>query len=115
MRHGRIGPSLTSDITYLPTGQGWVYLCAFRDGCSRRVICWAMAEHLRTGLVSDALNMAVAFRRDRPARVIFHADRGTQFTSTQMAQYADLHGLACSLGRTGVFWDNAQQESYWSA
>ena len=95
----------TSDITYLTTGQGWIYLCAVRDGCSRRVIGWAMADHMRTELVTDALNMAVAFRGARPAKVIFHADRGTQFASAQMAEYADLHGLACSVGRTGVCWD----------
>ncbi len=96
----------TSDITYLATGQGWVYLCAVRDGCSRRVIGWAVADHLRTSLVTDALNMAVAFRDQRPPTVIFHADRGCQFTSTQMAEYADLHGLAGSVGPTGVCWDN---------
>ncbi len=69
----------TSDITYLPTGQGWVYLCAVRDGCSRRVIGWAMADHMRTELVTAALNMAVAFRGQRPPKVVFHADRGTQY------------------------------------
>jgi len=51
-----------------------VYLCAVRDGCSRRVIGWAMADHMRTELVTDAFTMAIAFRSDRPARVIFHAD-----------------------------------------
>ena len=112
---GELDRVWTSDITYLPTGQGWVYLCAVRDGCSRRVIGWAMADHMRTELVTDALNMAVAFRGDRPPKVVFHADRGTQFTSTQMAEYAELHGLACSVGRTGVCWDNAQQESYWAS
>ena len=74
-----------------------------------------MADHLRTSLVTDALNMAVAFRDQRPPTVIFHADRGCQFTSTQMAEYADLHGLACSVGRTALCWDNAQQESYWAS
>lgn len=112
---GELDRVWTSDITYLPTGQGWVYLCAVRDGCSRRVIGWAMADHMRTELVIEALNMAVAFRGDRPPKVVFHADRGTQFTSTQMAEYAQLHGLACSVGRTGVCWDNAQQESYWAS
>ena len=105
----------TSDITYLPTGQGWVYLCAVRDGCSRRVIGWAMADHMRTELVTAASNMAVAFRGQRPPRVIFHADRGTQYTSAETAGYAAAHGLACSVGRTGVCWDNAQQESYWAS
>src|SRR6195952_3720071 len=95
--------------------EGWAFLCAVRDGCFRRVIGWAMADHMRTELVTGALDMAVAFRGDRPPKVVFHADRGTQFTSTQMAEYADLHGLACSVGRTGVCWDNAQQESYWAS
>lgn len=111
---GQLDRVWTSDITYLATGQGWVYLCVVRDGCSRRVIGWAMADHMRADLVTDALRMAVAFRSNRPSRVIFHADRGTQFTSEQLARYADAHGLACSVGRTGVCWDNAQQESYWS-
>jgi transposase InsO family protein len=112
---GHLDRVWTSDITYLATGQGWLYLCAVRDGCSRRVIGWAMADHMRTELVTAALNMAVSFRGQRPASVVFHADRGTQYTSTEMADYAGAHGLACSVGRTGVCWDNAQQESYWSS
>ena len=59
--------------------------------------------------------MAVVFRGQRPPKVVFHADRGTQYTSTEMAEYAAAHGLACSVGRTGVCWDNAQQESYWAS
>ncbi|MCW2527501.1 MAG: Integrase, catalytic region, partial [Pseudonocardiales bacterium] len=90
-------------------------LCAVRDGCSRRVIGWAMADHMRTELVTAALAMAVAFRGQRPPSVVFHADRGTQYTSSEMTDYAAAHGLACSVGRTGVCWDNAQQESYWSS
>jgi len=112
---GQLDRVWTSDITYLPTGQGWVYLCAVRDGCSRRVIGWVMADHMRTELVTAALNMAVAFRGQRPPKVVFHADRGTQYTSKEMAEYAAAHGLACSVGRTGVCWDNAQQESYWAS
>ena len=66
----------TSDITYLRTGQGWLYLCAVRDGCSRRVIGWAIDEHMHTDLVTAALAMAVAMRGDLAAQVILHADRG---------------------------------------
>ena len=64
----------TSDITYLATGQGWLYLCAVRDGCSRRVVGWAVEDHLRTDLVEQALTRAVMLRGSLPAKVIFHAD-----------------------------------------
>lgn len=104
----------TSDITYLRTGEGWLYLCAVRDGCSRRVIGWAIDEHMRTDLVEAALAMAVAMRGELAEPVAFHADRGCQFTSAQLARFARDHNLARSVGRTGVCWDNAQQESFWA-
>lgn len=91
----------TSDITYLRTGQGWLYLCAVRDGCSRRVIGWAIDEHLRTDLVESALSMAVALRGELAEQVIFHADRGCQYTSAQLARFAHRHNMARSVGRTG--------------
>jgi len=104
----------TSDITYLRTGQGWLYLCAVRDGCSRRVIGWAIDDHLRADLVESALSMAVVMRGELAATVIFHADRGCQYTSAQLARFADRHNLARSVGRTGVCWDNAAAESFWA-
>lgn len=104
----------TSDITYLSTAQGWLYLCAVRDGCSRRVLGWAIADHMRTELVETALRRAVSLRGRDVAGVIFHADRGSQYTSTQIAQVAGDLGVRVSTGRTGVCWDNAQQESFWS-
>lgn len=107
----------TSDITYLRTGQGWLYLCAVRDGCSRRVIGYAFSESLHTDLVENALRNAHTFRDPATgptARVIFHADRGCQYTSTQMAAVAAELNVRSSVGRTGVCWDNAQQESFWS-
>jgi transposase InsO family protein len=64
----------TSDITYLGTGEGWLYLCAVRDGCSRRVIGWAIDEYLHTDLVQAALEMAVAMRGELAEQVILHAD-----------------------------------------
>ncbi|MGW3484008.1 IS3 family transposase [Rhodococcus indonesiensis] len=111
---GELDRVWTSDITYLRTGEGWLYLCAVRDGCSRRVIGWAIAEHMHTDLVEAALAMAVAMRGQRPERVIFHADRGSQYTSGQLARFARAHDLAQSVGRTGVCWDNAQAESFWA-
>jgi putative transposase len=107
----------TSDITYLATGQGWLYLCAVRDGCSRRVLGYAFSGSLHTDVVEDALRRAVAFRAPgtgTTAGVIFHADRGCQYTSAQLARVADDLDVRLSVGRTGVCYDNAQQESFWS-
>jgi transposase InsO family protein len=104
----------TSDITYLRTGEGWLYLCAVRDGCSRRAIGWAIDEHLHTDLVESAVAMAVAMRGELAEQVIFHADRGCQYTSAQIARFARKHNLVRSVGRTGVCWDNAAAESFWA-
>jgi putative transposase len=103
-----------SDITYLATGQGWLYLAAVRDACSRRVIGWAIEDHMRAELVTAALDMAVKTRGQRPEKVVFHADRGTQYTSRQVAQFAAEHDLACSAGAIGACWDNAMAESFWA-
>jgi transposase InsO family protein len=114
---GELNKVWTSDITYLATGEGWLYLCAVRDGCSRRVIGYAFADTLHTDLVETALRRAVSFRDPATgptARVIFHADRGAQYTSDQLAQAAREVDVRLSVGRTGVCWDNAQQESFWS-
>ena len=107
----------TSDITYLDTGQGWLYLAAVRDGCSRRVLGYAFSDTLHTDVVETALRRAVTFRDPASGpihRVIFHADRGCQYTSAQLAAVAEELGVRLSVGRTGVCWDNAQQESFWS-
>lgn len=111
---GELDRVWTSDITYLSTAEGWLYLCAVRDGCSRRVLGWAVEDHMRTDLVESALLMAVTMRGELPGKVIFHADRGTQYTSGQLARFARRHDVAQSVGRTGVCWDNAQAESFWS-
>jgi putative transposase len=103
-----------SDITYLRTGEGWVYLCAVRDACSRRVIGWAMDSTQTTALVERALRMAYILRGGGPAGVVFHVDRGTQYTSAQLNDVCSGLGIRQSVGRTGVCWDNAMQESFWS-
>lgn len=111
---GELNTVWTSDITYLATGEGWLYLCAVRDGCSRRVLGYAFSDSLHTDLVEEALRRAVTFRDGDTARVIFHADRGCQYTSEQLDRTARNLHVRISVGRTGVCWDNAQQESFWS-
>ena len=111
---GELDRVWTSDITYLRTGEDWLYLCAVRDGCSRRVIGWAIDEHLGTDLVTSAVAMAVAMRGELAGEVILHADRGCQYTSAQLARFACDHNLVRSVGRTAVCWDNAAAESFWA-
>jgi transposase InsO family protein len=111
---GRLNKVWSSDITYLDTDEGWLYLCAIRDGCSRRVVGWAIEDHLRADLVEAALRRAVTLRGQLPEQVIFHADRGTQYTSAQIADAAAELDVLRSMGRTGVCWDNAAAESFWS-
>lgn len=111
---GELNTVWTSDITYLATGEGWLYLCAVRDGCSRRVIGYAFSDSLHTDVVEDALRRAATFREGDTTGVIFHADRGCQYTSDQLDRAARDLKVRLSVGRTGVCWDNAQQESFWS-
>jgi transposase InsO family protein len=111
---GRLDTVWISDITYLATGQGWLYLAVVRDACSRRVLGWAIEDHLRADLVTTALSMALDLRGARPDTVIFHADRGSQYTSQQVTTFAHDNDLACSAGATGVCWDNAMAESFWA-
>lgn len=112
---GRLDAVWISDITYLATGQGWLYLAVVRDACSRRVLGWAIEDHQRASLVIDALAMALTTRGgDLPEQVVFHADRGSQYTCAEVADFAAAHGLVCSVGKTGVCWDNAMAESFWA-
>lgn len=100
------------DITYLRTGEGWCYLATVIDLYSRRVIGWAVADHMRTGLVASALEMAVATRGGRIDGVIFHSDRGSQYTSADFGDLCADLGVVQSMGATGVCWDNSVAESW---
>ena len=102
------------DITYIGTWQGWLYLATVIDIASRRVVGFALADHLRTGLVSAALANAVAARNPAPG-VIFHADRGCQYTSAAFAGLASDCAVTLSHGRTGQCWDNALAESFFAS
>lgn len=101
------------DITYLRTGEGWLYLATVIDLFSRRVIGWSVADHMRTSLVADALHMAIATRGGHVnTGVVFHSDRGSQYTSADFGQLCDRHSVVQSMGATGVCWDNAAAESF---
>ena len=110
-------PNVTwcGDITYLRTGEGWLYLATVIDLFSRRVIGWSLAEHLRTSLVADALEAAVATRGGRlDGGVTFHSDRGCQYTSTEFSELCDRLDVVQSMGATGVCWDNAVAEAFFA-
>jgi transposase InsO family protein len=81
---------------------------------SRRVVGWALAEHMRAALVCEALRMAIATRGDAIAGVIFHSDRGSQYASAEFRQLCNAYGVEQSMGRTGVCWDNALAESFFA-
>ena len=99
-----------ADITYVPTWSGFLYLAIVLDVYSRRVVGWAMANHMRTALVLDALNMAI-FRR-RPQNVVHHSDQGTQYTSIAFSQRCREAGVQPSMGSVGDCYDNAMCESF---
>jgi transposase InsO family protein len=102
------------DITYLPTWEGWLYLATVIDIASRRVVGFALAEQLRTKLVTDALTNAVAARDPAPG-VVFHSDKGCQYTSGDYATLANDLAVRLSTGRTGQCWDNALAESFFAS
>jgi transposase InsO family protein len=102
------------DITYIPTWEGWLYLATVIDIASRRVVGFALAEHLRTELVADALTNAVAARDPQPG-VVFHSDKGCQYVSGDYATLAEELTITLSVGRTGQCWDNALAESFFAS
>ena len=102
------------DVTYLRTSQGWLYLATVIDLYSRRVIGWALADHLRADLVCDALTMAVATRGGHVNGVVFHSDRGCQYTSRQFRRLCAREGVTQSMGATGVCWDNSPSEAFFA-
>lgn len=102
-----------ADITYLRTWEGWLYLAAVQDAYSRRIVGWAMADHMRHELVVDALTMAISRRRPGPG-LIHHSDQGGQYVSLGFGQACAKAGIARSMGSTGVCWDNAVAETFFA-
>ena len=101
-----------ADITYIPTGAGFLYLAVVLDACSRRIVGWAMSTKLVTRLVLDALEMALA--RRCPKGVIHHSDQGSQYTSIEFGQRCRAAGVRPSMGSVGDAYDNAMCESFFA-
>jgi transposase InsO family protein len=102
-----------SDITYIATRQGWVYLAGVMDLCSRKIVGWACADHLKTSLVQEALSQAIAHRQPK-AGLLHHSDRGCQYASEDYrAQLQTIKSLP-SMSAAGNCYDNAEMESFWS-
>jgi putative transposase len=102
-----------ADITYLRTWEGWLYLVAVQDLFSRRIVGWSIADHMRTELVTDALEMALM--RRRPDRgLIYHSDQGSQFVALDFGKKARAAGIAQSMGSRGDCYDNAVAESFFA-
>lgn len=100
-----------TDITYIPTQEGWLYLCAFIDLYSRAIIGWSMSDRLKSSLVENALKMAL-FRRKFPNNVIVHSDKGSQYCCGNYRNMLENNGLICSMSAAGCCYDNAAMESF---
>lgn len=100
-----------ADITYIPTGEGWLYLSVVLDLFSRRVVGWSARPSLGRELAIDALMSAVRDRRPEPG-LLHHSDQGTQYTSSEYRDLLRRHGLVCSMSRRGKCLDNAPAESF---
>jgi putative transposase len=113
----RLNQVWLTDITYIHTGEGFLYLAGVMDLCSRRIIGWSMADHLRAELVGDALKMALATRgfKDGAALpdLLHHSDRGVQYACDEYQALLRRHGIAVSMSNTGDCYDNAPKESFW--
>jgi putative transposase len=102
-----------TDITYIPTHEGWLYLAVILDLCSRFAVGWAMSERITDDLTLDALGMALARRRP-PQGLVHHSDRGSQYASGDYQRLLERHGIVCSMSRRGNCWDNAVAESFFA-
>jgi len=100
-----------ADLTYVPTGEGWLYLAAVLDLATRKVVGWAMRDHLRTELAAAALLMASQRQRPGPG-LIHHSDRGSQYAAGEYRQLLAKAGMKASMSRTGNCYDNAPMESF---
>jgi len=104
------------DITYIPTGEGWLFVASVLDVFSRRLVGWSIADHLRTELCTDALQAACATRgRLRFVGTKFHSDHGCQYTAQDFKTRCRAMGITQSMGTVGDSYDNAMAEGFWSS
>jgi putative transposase len=103
-----------TDITYIPTREGWLYLAVVEDLYSRRVVGWSLADNMESRLVVDALEMAVT-RRLPDEGLLAHSDRGSQYASDHYQRLLAKHGIECSMSGVGQCWDNAPMESFFAS
>ena len=108
---GAVNRCWASDITYIDTQQGWLYLAVILDLRSRRVVGWSMSQSLEEQIVLDALRMALARRQPGPG-IVHHSDRGSQYAGEACQTLLRDHGMVCSMSRRGDCWDNAVVESF---
>jgi transposase InsO family protein len=99
------------DITYISTGEGWLYLATVIDLYSRKIVGWSMDDTMKVSLVNDALNMAISYRKP-PKGLLWHTDRGSQYASYSHKDLLQHHGIIQSMSRKGNCWDNAVAESF---
>lgn len=100
-----------ADITYISTREGWLYLAAVMDLYSRKIVGWAMSDHINAELTGSALRMAITHRRP-DAELLHHSDRGVQYAAADYQRLLDKYGIQCSMSRKGNCWDNASKESF---
>jgi transposase InsO family protein len=106
-----INQAWASDITYVATDEGWLYVASVMDLCSRRIIGWSTAEHLRAELATQALSMAIRARCPGVG-LLHHSDRGVQYACGEYQAALERHGISCSMSRSGNCYDNASMESF---
>jgi putative transposase len=111
---GEPGERTCGDITYIPTGEGWLYLADVLDLGSRRIIGYAMGERMPAGLVVNAMDMAVATRGGDVYGMVFHHDRGSQYMGREFRDFCERVGIEQSVGRIGSSQNNAVAESLWA-
>ena len=104
----------TADITYVATGEGWLYLAAVEDLYSRRIVGWSMGSRIDSRLVVAALEMALTARQPG-AGLVAHSDRGSQYASEHYQAFLTRHGIVCSMSRRANCWDNAPMESFFAS